>query len=423
MSGATFTLTDSTDKPVEFIQSTDGTYTVYHAELYPEIKDGEAYYIAWAADSSWVIGQDTGAEAFDAKLQTKTGADTQKVKVYHQTDGSYSFQSVANKKWLDLDNGNTENGHLVHFYQNTATPTTHDNQKWYLLSNGDGTYRIKPKAAVKNGSSAVLDMNSGIPSEGQRIQAWTSNNSDAQKWKLVPVNPAEKPETTTTITVSSQGQLFLTNLIPGTYTLTETGVPAYYLGMQPITITVDRAGNITLGNNPEGLASVQEDGNGVLLQVVNKPDNVTLTLKKIVSGLKTELETEQKQKFTFRISYIPQGGDKSDVVEMEKVELAHGQTTEPITIPYGAEVTITELNHAGFSVLYKNGEVLLQNGDSYTFTITQDVTITAVNSTGYELPSTGGGGTAWFTLAGLLLMTGAAALTILRRRAKEGGPE
>lgn len=86
-------------------------------------------------------------------------------------------------------------------------------------------------------------------------------------------------------------------------------------------------------------------------------------------------------------------------------------------------VTITELNHAGFSVSYKNGEVLLQNGDSYTFTITQDVTITAENSTGYELPSTGGGGTAWFTLAGLLLMTGAAALTLLRRRAKEGGPE
>ena len=74
-------------------------------------------------------------------------------------------------------------------------------------------------------------------------------------------------------------------------------------------------------------------------------------------------------------------------------------------------------------MLYKNGEVLLQNGDTYTFTIRQDVTITAVNSTGYELPSTGGAGPAWFTPAGLLLMTGAAALTILRRRAKEGGPE
>lgn len=414
LSGATFTLTDSTSKPVEFIQSIDGTYTVYHKELYPEIKDGEEYYIAWAAGDSWVIGQDTGATAFDAKLQPKTGADTQKVKVYHQTDGSYSFQSVANGKWLDLDNGNTENGHLVHFYQNAATPTTHDNQKWYLLSNGDGTYRIKPKAAVKNGSSAVLDMNSGKPSEGQRIQAWTSNNSNAQKWKLVPVNPAAEPETTTNLTVSSQGQLFLQDLIPGTYTLTETGVPAHYLGMQPITITVDRAGNITLVNNPEKLASVQKDGNSVLLQVLNKPENVKLTLTKKVVGL-----TGITEEFPFKITY--QLGAESGE---STIRLADGKSST-IEIPYGATVTITETKHDGFAVLFMNGEQELktENGSCKIEKITDDVTITAVNSTGYELPSTGGGGTAWFTLAGILLMTGAAALTILRRRAKEEGPE
>lgn len=414
LSGATFILTDSTDKPVEFIQSTDGTYTVYHEELYPEIKDGEAYYITWAAGDSWVIGQDTGATAFDAKLQPKTGADTQKVKVYHQTDGSYSFQSVANGKWLDLDNGSTENGHLVYFYQNADTPTTHDNQKWYLLSNGDGTYRIKPKAAVKNGSSAVLDMNSGKPSEGQRIQAWTSNNSNAQKWKLVPVNPAAKPKTTTTITVSSQGQLFLQDLIPGTYTLTETGVPAHYLGMQPITITVDRAGNITLVNNPEGLALVQKDGNNVLLQVLNEPENVKLTLTKKVVGL-----TGITEEFPFKITY--QLGAESGE---STIRLADGKSST-IEIPYGATVTITETKQDGFAVLFMNGEQELktENGSCKIEKITGDVTITAVNSTGYELPSTGGLGTVWFTLAGILLMTGAAALTILRRRAKEGGPE
>ncbi len=414
LSGAAFTLTDSTGELVKFTQSADGTYTVYHEELYPEIKDGEAYYIAWAAGDSWVIGQDAKATAFDAKLQKKTGADAQKVKVYHQTDGSYSFQSVENGKWLDLDNGSTENGHLVHFYQNADTPTTHDNQKWYLLSNGNGTYRIKPKAAVKNGSSAVLDMNSGKPLEGQRIQAWTSNNSDAQKWMLVPVNPAAEPETTTTITVSNQGQLFLQDLIPGTYTLTETGVPAHYLGMQPITITVDRAGNITLVNNPEGLALVQKDGNNVLLQVLNEPENVKLTLTKKVVGL-----TGITEEFPFKITY--QLGAESGE---STIRLADGKSST-IEIPYGATVTITETKHDGFAVLFMNGEQELktENGSCTIEKITDNVTITAVNSTGYELPSTGGLGTVWFTLAGILLMTGAAALTILRRRAKEGGPE
>ena len=414
LSGATFTLKDSKGKPVEFEvpESADGNYTVYHKELYPEIKDGAEYYIALASDESWVIGQKL-EDPFDALLQKKTGANAQKVRVYRQDDGSYSFQSVENSKWLDLDKGNTENRSLVHFWVNASTLTTEDAQKWYLLSNSDGTYRIKPKAAVKNGSSAMLDLNTGIANEGQKIQAWESNNTSAQKWKLVPVNPVAKPDTVTELAVGGQGQLYLNDLIPGTYTLTETQAPDHYQQLtEPITITVDREGKITLVSNQEGLASVQGEGDSVLLQVVNKPENVTLTLTKQVVGL-----TDVTREFPFKITYRL-GTESTE----QMIQLAHGKS-ETITIPYGAEVTITETNHDGFSVLFKEGEALKANGDSCTFTITSNVTITAENHTGYQLPSTGGMGTGWFTLAGLLLMTGAAALTISRRRAKEGGPE
>ena len=406
LSGAAFTLTpQGSEDKVEFTKTADGNYTVYHEELYPEIKENEGYYIALASAPEWGIGNVDGS----AKL--KQGAGRQIFYVKHEADGSYSFHTSDNN-WLNLSGNDVTSGTEILIYnENNKTPPDL-NELWYLLRNSDGSYRIQPKLAVIHGTSAVLDLNAANVKENEKIQVYTSNGTSAQKWELVPVNPAAEPETTTTITVSDQGQLFLTGLIPGTYTLTETVAPAYYLGMQPITITVDREGNITLVSNPEGLATVEEGE--VALRVVNKPDNVALTLKKIVSGLTTD------QKFTFRISYIPQGG--GDAVT-RTVELAHGQQADPISIPYGAAVTITELNHAGFSVSYKNGEVLLQNGDSYTFTITQDVTITAENSTGYELPSTGGAGTAWFTLAGLLLMTGAAALTLLRRRAKEGGPE
>ena len=227
------------------------------------------------------------------------------------------------------------------------------------------------------------------------------------------MNPVAKPDTVTELAVSGQGQLYLKDLIPGTYTLTETVVPAHYLGMQPITITVDREGNITLGSNPEGLALVQKDGNSVLLRVVNKPENVTLTLTKQVVGL-----TDVTREFPFKITYRL-GTESTE----QMIQLAHGESTAITGIPYGATVTITETAHDGFSVLFKEGEALKANGDSCTFTITSNVTITAENHTGYELPSTGGMGTGWFTLAGLLLMTGAAALTISRRRAKEGGPE
>lgn len=420
LSGAAFTLTDSAGNPVKFKapETADGTYTVYHEELYPEIKDGTEYYIALASNENgknWVIGQDTSAKKLDAKLQEKTGAAAQRVRIYHQTDGSYSFQSVANGKWLDLDECKTKNGTLVHFWANDNVLTTETAQKWYLLSNGDGTYRIKPKAAVENGSSAVLDMNTGVPSEGQKIQAYGSNGTNAQKWELVPVNPAAEPETTTTITVSSQGQLFLQDLIPGTYTLTETTAPGGYQKLTaPITFTVDRTGKITLAaGTSSSVAEVNEDN--LLLKVINQPQSRSLTLKKIVSG------SDTKEMFEFEVEYTNVRGESCT-----KTVFLQNKGSETISdIAYGTTVKITEKDHAGFSVSYKNGKVPLEksDSDSCSFTITDDVTITAVNSTGYELPSTGGIGTGWFTLAGLLLMTGAAALTISRRRAKEGGPE
>ena len=258
-------------------------------------------------------------------------------------------------------------------------------------------------------------MNSGKPSEGQRIQAWTSNNSNAQKWKLVPVNPAEKPEPTTTITVSSQGQLFLRDLIPGTYTLTETTAPGGYQKLTaPITFTVDRTGKITLAaGTSSSVAEVSEDN--LLLKVINQPQSRSLTLKKIVSG------SDTKEMFEFEVEYTNVRGESCT----ETVFLQNKGSETISDIAYGTTVKITEKDHAGFSVSYKNGKVPLEksDSDSCSFIITDDVTITAVNSTGYELPSTGGAGTVWFTLAGILLMTGAAALTLLRRRAKEGGPE
>ena len=408
LSGATFTLTDSKGKPVEFTKTADGNYTVYHKELYPEIKENEGYYIALASDPEWGIGNVNGS----AKL--KQGNSRQVFYVKHEADGSYSFRTTDNN-WLNLsgDKVTTNGTEILIYNENNKTPP-YRNELWYLLRNKNGSYRIQPKLAVILGTSAVVDMNTGIIQDGQNIQAYESNDTPAQKWELVPVNPAAEPETTTTITVSDQGQLFLQDLIPGTYTLTETGVPAHYLGMQPITITVDRAGNITLVNNPEGLALVQKDGNNVLLQVLNEPENVKLTLTKKVVGL-----TGITEEFPFKITY--QLGAESGE---STIRLADGKSST-IEIPYGATVTITETKHDGFAVLFMNGEQELktENGSCTIEKITDNVTITAVNSTGYELPSTGGLGTVWFTLAGILLMTGAAALTILRRRAKEGGPE
>lgn len=415
LSGAAFTLTDSTGELVKFRvpETADGNYTVYHEELYPEIKEDEGYYIALASDPQWGIGK------VDGKAKLKQGNSRQVFYVKHEADGSYSFRTTDNN-WLNLsgDKVTTNGTEILIYNENNKTPP-YRNELWYLLRNKDGSYRIQPKLAVILGTSAVVDMNTGIIQDGQNIQAYESNDTPAQKWKLVPVNPAEKPETTTTITVSSQGQLFLRDLIPGTYTLTESTAPGGYQKLTaPITFTVDRTGKITLAaDTSSSMAEVSEDN--LLLKVINQPQSRSLTLKKIVSGSDTE------EAFQFEVEYT----DVNGTSWKKTIPLQNGHSETISDIAYGTTVKITEKDHAGFSVSYrmscKNGEVTLEkiDADSCSFIITQDVTITAVNSTGYELPSTGGLGTVWFTLAGILLMTGAAALTLLRRRAKEGGPE
>lgn len=409
LSGATFTLTpQGSEDEVEFTKNRDGNYTVYHEELYPEIKENEGYYIALASDPEWGIGNVNGS----AKL--KQGGSRQVFYVRHEADGSYSFHTSDNN-WLNLSGNNVTSGTEILIYnENNKTPPD-PNELWYLLRNSDGSYRIQPKLAVIHGTSAVLDLNAANVKENEKIQVWEDNGTNAQKWKLVPVNPVAKPDTVTELAVSSQGQLYLNGLIPGTYTLTETQAPDHYQQLtKPISITVDRKGRITLGDGtPADAAKVTTDGNDVLLTVFNKPNAVTLTLTKQVVGL-----TGVTREFPFKITY--QLGTES---KEQMIQLAHGKSQTITGIPYGATVTITETAHDGFSVLFKEGDALKANGDSCTFTITSNVTITAENHTGYQLPSTGGMGTGWFTLAGLLLMTGAAALTISRRRAKEGGPE
>lgn len=173
LKGAVFELKNAAGDPVYAMKDTDSTsgqilYTVPSSGA-NQIQSGALYYIALAEDPSFVIGQDASAEKHDATLQQKADNGLQKFCVYRQADGSYSFYCEQSQFWLDLDGRGLTNGTLVHFWSNADHPTTEDAQKWYLIANGDGTFKIKPRSAVLNQSTAVLDLNAGIASVGQKI--------------------------------------------------------------------------------------------------------------------------------------------------------------------------------------------------------------------------------------------------------------
>lgn len=410
LSGASFQLTDSNGNTVRFVQDGNG-YTV-PSTADDLIKDGELYYIASAAGDTgkWVIEQNQGSGTqYAAQLQEKkTGNAYQQYQVYRQADGSYSFYCKANQRWLDLDNAGLTDGTLVHFWTNEVHPTTHDNQKWYITVTGTGL-KIKPRVAVLNNSTAVLDMNTGVPSAGQRIQVWKDNGTLAQRWKLVPVNPAAAVTTTDTLTVDANGRLTIRGLLPGTYTLQEGTAPNGYQTMEDATIKVDANGHVTwVSGSP--LVSAKDSQ----ITVKNRPTDRTLTLAKQVVGAATG-----NQKFGFTVTYVDAVTKESITQELK---LADGEKGEP-KIPYGATVIISEPSHPGYSLSFRQGDTLMTNWDdnSCQFVITGDVAIIAVNTAGYELPDTGGPGAVWYTTGGLLLMAAAGGLLLYKNRNRRKG--
>lgn len=410
LTGAAFQLTDSKGYTVNVVDNGSGSYTV-PSTADDLIKDGELYYIASAAGDAgkWVIEQNTTDSRFPAQLQKKeTDNAYQQYRVYRQSDGSYSFYCEANQRWLDLDNAGLTNGTLVHFWTNEVHPTTHDNQKWYITVTETGL-KIKPRQAVLKKSTAVLDLYGSKLEQGGRIEVYEDNGTAAQRWKLVPVNSAAAVTTTDTLTVDANGRLTIKGLLPGTYTLKEVTTPGGYQTMADATIKVDADGHVTWTGGSKLVSADQSQ-----ITVKNRPTDKTLTLKKQVEGASTG-----KQKFGFTVTYVDAITGET---KTEKWNLANGGSNT-LQIPYGATVTISEPSHPGYSLSFRQGDTLVTNRDknSYQFVITDDVTIIAVNTAGYELPDTGGPGAVWYTTGGLLLMAAAGGLLLYKNRNRRKG--
>lgn len=407
LTGAAFRLVDSKGNTVNVVDNGSGSYTV-PSTADDLIKDGELYYIASAADDAgkWVIGwtsATTDGVPNAAQLQQKTDSKTQRFRVVRNDDGSYCFVYGAQESSLDLDRGDCKNGHVVHFYNHT----THDNQKWYITVTETGL-KIKPRQAVLNNSTAVLDLNGGTLTSGGKIQVWEDNNSKAQRWKLVPVNPAAAVTTTDTLTMDENGRLTIQGLLPGTYTLKEVIAPDGYQIMEDAVIKVDADGHVTWDHGSPLVSTDQSQ-----ITVKNRPTDKTLTLTKQVVGAATG-----KQKFGFTVTYVDAITGET---KTEKWNLANGGSNT--LIPYGATVTISEPSHPGYSLSFWQGNTLVTNLDenSCQFVITGEVTIIAVNTAGYELPDTGGPGAVWCTTGGLLLMAAAGGLLLYKNRSRRKG--
>lgn len=223
----------------------------------------------------------------------------------------------------------------------------------------------------------------------------------------MPVDTAAAPETVQALVCDETAVLRISGLLPGTYTLNEIQAPEGYQNtLGDVQLYVKADGSVEL-IKPNGLVSTEGSGSSMIIKLTNRPSDRTLTLKKEV------IHGDTGKAFPFTVTYLDEDGNE---VKAASPKLKDGEISEPITIPYGALVTIREEKHEGYALAFTIGSTLLESdGSSYTFTMKDAVTITAVNTAGYALPVTGGG-VVWIWAAGLSLLLAAGLVSILRLR-------
>jgi len=99
--------------------------------------------------------------------------------------------------------------------------------------------------------------------------------------------------------------------------------------------------------------------------------------------------------------------------------LGHGQSVTIHHIPVGAVVTVAETSHPGYSVTFRleSIDASPQQGNTTDIYFGQNPeTIHFTNTSGYQLPLTGGLGTDLYTAAGLLLIAVSLLLYIMKRK-------
>lgn len=147
------------------------------------IRDSGAGYYLQSALGNWVLDLSSGNTANGAaiRLYTPNGTASQLFVVSSSdvniaTGVSMIITSVTNKKLVtDVTGASTANGARVQLYSSNNTNA----QKYRFESIGNGTYKI-----VNINSGKMLDVAGGSTANGAALQQYMSNNTVAQQWTV-----------------------------------------------------------------------------------------------------------------------------------------------------------------------------------------------------------------------------------------------
>lgn len=151
-------------------------------------------------------------------------------------------------------------------------------------------------------------------------------------------------------------------------------------------------------------------------KIVNKHKSKEFTIEKEVEGI----DTDKEFNFELSISYnnLPLVGkynitknDSSDTIEFNDGKITFTlKDKDKITIhglPLSISYNVKELNSSGFTIKYKiNDNINIYDEDGLDGVLNDDTNILFINTSGYELPETGGMGGLILIIIGYLLLIG-----------------
>lgn len=166
---------------------------------------------------------------------------------------------------------------------------------------------------------------------------------------------------------------------------------------------------ITAEDGSATITGILKNGTEVLspdstLTFVNRK-TTTLTVRKTVSGYDPGGKFEFSATVTLNGApfRIPEGADYTLEGNEIHFSLGNGESVTFPHIPIGAVVTVTEITHDGYSVSYRAEDIHSEplNGSSAeVYTGYDPLTLHFYNTSGYQLPLTGGSGTFIYTAGG-----------------------
>ncbi|MCI1665652.1 MAG: RICIN domain-containing protein [Atopobiaceae bacterium] len=136
------------------------------------VADG-TYTICLASDTSKTVGVISGGT--NVCVGSSSGS-TQQWKVSSAGDGYVTIENVSTGKLLDVSAGTKVQGTNVQQWSSNGTTS----QLWVPVSNGDGTYTFYSAL----GQGLVLDIAGGSTSDGANVEVYADNGTQAQRFVL-----------------------------------------------------------------------------------------------------------------------------------------------------------------------------------------------------------------------------------------------